>query len=193
MTASRDSAIACAIAATVAGSVGEPPARPVGGDRGGVGVGVAGQPRDEHGVEVVELPEARAQLERHRAGTPRAAVLGPGPDALDVRVGGEEALQRLLVEHAEVVGQRPERLELAPALELDDPPLVADLEGVVERQVAVEVAEGVLRRDDQVVGVDAVEHLVVRRRVGVHVADRADADAPGPEDDGPVARARPRR
>ena len=48
--------------------------------------------------------------------------------------------------------------------------------------MAVEVAEGVLRRDDERVGVDPVEHRLVGRVVRVHVADRADADAPGAED-----------
>jgi hypothetical protein len=92
---------------------------------------------------------------------PWAAVLGPGPDALDPRVRRDESLQRLLVEHAEVVREGAEVLELAPALELDDAPLVADLERVVQGQVAVEVAERVLRRDDELVRVDAVEHGLV--------------------------------
>ena len=131
------------------GVVGEPASRPVRGDRRRVGIGVAGEAAGELGVELVELPEPGLQLERERPRAPRSAVLRPGPDALDVRVRGDESLQRLLVEHAEVVRERAEVLELAAALELDDAALVADLEGVVERQVAVEVAERVLRRDDE--------------------------------------------
>ena len=129
--------------------VGEPAVRPVGGDRGRVGVRIARESQPELGVQLGELPEAGLQLEDERAGTPGSAVLGPDPDALEVRVRGDEALQRVPVLHAEVVREGAEVLELAPALELDDAALVAGLEGVVERQVAVEVAEGVLRRDDE--------------------------------------------
>ena len=162
---------------------GEPAPHPVGGELGGVGVRVPRQPAGDLGVEVVELPEAGRQQQRPRPGAPRTAVLGPRPDPLDVRVGGEEAAQRELVEHAEVVGDRPERLELASALQLDDAPLGALLERLVEREPGVEVAEAVLRRHHQPRGVDAREHLVVRLGVGVHVTHRTDADAPGPEDD----------
>ncbi len=161
----------------------QPAADPVGGHLGGVGAGVARQPGGDVGVEVVELPEARGQQQRPGSGAPRPAVLRPRPDALDVRVGGDEPLQRQLVEHAEVVGHGAERLELASALELDDPPLGALLEGVVEGEPRVVVAEAVLRRHHEPGRVDAGQHLVVRLGVGVHVADRPDADAPRAEDD----------
>ena len=59
---------------------------------------------------------------------------------------------RELVLRAEIVGERAEVLELAPALELHDPALLPLLEGDVQRQPAVEVAERVLRRHDRAPG-----------------------------------------
>jgi len=100
-----------------------------------------------------------------------------------VRVGREQALQGVAVLRPEVVGEGAVALELPSALELDDATLAAREQRVVQRQVAVEVAEGVLGRHHERGRVDAVEHGGVRRGVRVHVADRTDAHAPGAEDD----------
>ncbi len=70
---------------------------------------------------------------------------------------------------------------------------VADREGRVERQVTVEVAHRVLGRHDQVRVVDAAEHGLVGRGVGVQVTDGADPDGPRPEDDVAVVLGRRRQ
>ena len=134
-------------------------------------------------VEVIELPEALLEIERHRPGPPRPPVLGPHPDPADPGVLGEEPLQRRLVGRSDVVRDRAERLELAPALQLDDPLLVAAHQGRVEREEGVEVAHRELRRDDEVRQVEVAEHPLIGLRVGVHVPDIPDPDRPGPEVD----------
>ena len=84
----------------------------------------------------------------------------------------------------QVVREGAERLELATGLELDDPRVLALLEGGVQRQPGVEVPLGELGDDHEVVGRDPIEHGVVGRRVGVHVAHFAHAHRPGAEVDG---------
>ena len=113
----------------------------------------------------------------------RAAVLRPVPDPLDVRVLGDELLQGLALLGHEIVGERAEALELPPGLELDDAPLGSDGERRVQWQVAVEVTHRVLRRHDQVRVDDPAEDGLVGLGVRVEVADGADADRPGAEDD----------
>jgi hypothetical protein len=89
-------------------------------DVGEVRVGIPRQPPGGVHVEVVQLPEPGLQVQRHRPGAPRPAVLGPDPHPDDVRVLLLEVLQRLLMVGGQVVGEGTERLELAPGLELDD-------------------------------------------------------------------------
>ncbi len=166
--------------------LGEVGARPVDVELTDVRGGVAGQGCCDAVVLLVERPVAGLQVQRHRTRAPRAAVLRPAPHALDVRVLGEQLLHRPGELRPEVVGEGAEPLELPTRLELHDASLAAGLQRAVQRQPAVEVARDVLGGHDQRRGVEAVQHLLVGGRIGVHVTHGTDPDAPGAEHHFPV-------